>query len=141
MKRILVLFLRPQLCNGIGPEIDIMIDNKIVDSIIVNEPITWKKEIVLNEGDHIVGFIMKNEDNTRFFDWGEDPAGEIRALHVDRIQFANDGQNLVDFDMTTDVLSDGSRLFTPQESLGIVYNHWGFSMYMNAGAKFILPVR
>ena len=141
MKRILVLHLRPQLCNGIGPDIDIMIDKVIVDSIIVNEPISWQKEMVIDRGDHTLSIKMNNEDNTRFFDWGEDPLGEIRVLHVDRIQFANDGSNLVDFDLRTDVLIDGTYLFIPNQSQGIVNNNWGFSMYMNAQADMILPVR
>jgi hypothetical protein len=141
MMRKLILELRPQTCRGVGPDISIILDNILIDRLMINRNMSWHSYIKLEPGDHDLKIMMQNEDNTRFFDYGEDPNGEIRALHLDKMRFANDGINVVDFDLRFDVLADGSYLFIPDESAGILPNNWGFSMYKNASAHIILPVR
>jgi hypothetical protein len=136
-----VLELRSDTVKGVGPDVSIVLDGVLLDRLFVNRQITWHSYIKLAPGDHDLRLIMHNEDNTRFFDWGEEPNGEVRALHLDRLRFANDGENLVDFDLRFDVLSDGTRLFVPDQPNGICVNDWGFSMYKNASASLILPVR
>lgn len=141
MMRKLLFELRPQTCRGIGPDISIFLDGALLDRLIIDRDMIWHSYIKLKSGDHDLKIMMHNEDNTRFFDWGEDSNGEIRALHLDKMRFANDGINLVDFDLRFDVLADGRYLFVPDESAGILTNNWGLSMYKNAAAHIILPVR
>ena len=142
MMRKLVLELRPETCKGLGPDVSITLDGITIDRLIVNRNMIWHTYLSIEPGDHDLRLTFNNEDNTRFYDWGEDPNGEIRVLHLDKMRFANDGTNLVDFDLRFDVLADGKYLFIPEPSAGIIMDFGpGFSMYKNATARIILPVR
>ena len=141
MIRKIVLEMSAGLCQGKGPDISILLDGELIDRLSIDRSMTYHFYKNLEEGDHTLSVVFHNEDNTRFYDHGEDPDGEIRCLHVDILRFANDGTNLVPFDLRNDVLADMTPLFIADESLGIIPNGWGFSMYKNAQADIILPVR
>ena len=142
MIRKLIIELRPDTCGGKGPDISILLDGELLDRLIVDRPMTWHIYKKILPGDHNLSICFHNEDNTRFYDWGEDPDGEIRALHVDAICFANDGANAVVFDLSSDVLGDWTPLFKFDEPAGITYSGGlGFSMFKNGCANVILPVR
>lgn len=140
-KRVLHLNFHGHPLNGIGPCITIFLDGRIIDELEILGEYAWSREFDLEDGDHVLEIIMHNEDNDRFFEWGDNPNGEIRYLTLRNMHFANDGIIPVEFDLAEDDLEDGTMLFVPNPSQGLTQVGQGIEIYRNFPAKIIIPAR
>lgn len=140
-KRVIHLDLFGHELSDVGPHISIHLDGSKIDELEVRGHLSWSKDCYLSDGNHLLEITLHNEDNDRFFDWGEDPNGKIRYLTITGMRFANDGENAVRFDLSEDDLEDGTLLFIPDVDLGLTILGEGIEIYKNNTAKIIIPAR